>query len=100
MKAGKKVPPTGLWWSANAPPPKDVDRTLAKVDRKGDAAGSGYRAFLRKKELLEAPTSEKNPLAYLWWQFRTFRDDRAWKSLTDRIRAMLGMPVPAQQRVG
>jgi len=29
------------------PPPKDVDRTLAKVDRKGDAAGSGYRAFLR-----------------------------------------------------
>ncbi len=29
------------------PLPKDVDPTLAKVDRKGDAAGSGYRAFLR-----------------------------------------------------
>ncbi len=29
------------------PPPKDVDPTLAKIDRKGDAAGSSYRAFLR-----------------------------------------------------
>jgi membrane protein len=29
------------------PPPKQVASTLAKVDRRGAAAGSGYRAFLR-----------------------------------------------------
>lgn len=29
------------------PPPKRIAKTLAKVDRKGAAAGSGYRAFLR-----------------------------------------------------
>jgi membrane protein len=29
------------------PPPKHIAKTLAKVDRKGVAAGSGYRAFLR-----------------------------------------------------
>lgn len=46
-----------------------------------------YRAFLRKRNLLERPTAGDNPLAPLWWQFRVFRDDRAWKTLTDRIRA-------------
>jgi membrane protein len=29
------------------PPPKELEKTLRKIDRKGDAAGSGYRAFLR-----------------------------------------------------
>jgi len=46
-----------------------------------------YRGFLRKKGLLEQPTSDRNPLSALWWQSRSFRDDRAWKTLTDRIRA-------------
>ena len=53
----------------------------------GTARSFDYRAFLRKRQLLDAPTSDRNALTPLWWQFRAFRDDRAWKSLTDRIRA-------------
>ncbi|MBM4084255.1 MAG: hypothetical protein FJ272_05650, partial [Planctomycetes bacterium] len=46
-----------------------------------------YRAFLRKRGLLEKPSAPANPLNNLWAQFRVWRDDRAWKALTDRIRA-------------
>lgn len=46
-----------------------------------------YRAFMRVHGLLEKPNVEANRLSLLWWQFRKFRDDRAWKALTDRMRA-------------
>ena len=46
-----------------------------------------YRAYLRAKNLLANPTSAMNPLAPAWHSFRAWRDDRAWKTLTDRIRA-------------
>ncbi len=46
-----------------------------------------YRAFLRAKGLLENPLGKANPLAPLWYSFRDWRDDRAWKWLTDRIRS-------------
>ncbi len=49
-----------------------------------------YRAFMRKKGLFETPMSAGNPLAESWAQFRTWRDDRAWRWLTDRIRAYAG----------
>jgi len=45
-----------------------------------------YRAFLQVHHLLHTPTSPDNPLTPLWGQFRTWRDTRAWKSLTDRLR--------------
>ncbi len=45
-----------------------------------------YRAYLRGKGLLEKPQGKANPLAALWHSFRGWRDDWAWKSLTDRIR--------------
>ncbi len=53
----------------------------------GTMATFSYRAFLRVQGLVEKPLQEKNKLGTLWWQFRTFRDDRAWKALTDRMRA-------------
>lgn len=53
----------------------------------GTMASFDYRAFLRVKGLLDKPVGDKNALSPLWWQFRAFRDDRAWKALTDRMRA-------------
>jgi len=46
-----------------------------------------YRAYLRLQGLLDNPASPQNPLYMLWGQFRSYRDDRAWRTLTDRIRA-------------
>ena len=33
------------------------------------------------------PFADRNNLRGAWWEFRTWRDDRAWKELTDRIHA-------------
>jgi hypothetical protein len=46
-----------------------------------------YRAHLRKLGVLEKPTDATNALGRFWGAFRSWRDDRAWKQLTDRIRA-------------
>jgi len=76
-------------WAADDARWRDLGIDLA--DRElcpdGTMRSLDYRAFLRKKGLVEKPTSGDNPLSYLWWQFRAFRDDRAWEELTDRIRA-------------
>ncbi len=53
----------------------------------GTMATFDYRGFLRTHGLLENPHQPKNPLDPLWRSFRGWRDDRAWKSLTDRIHA-------------
>lgn len=53
----------------------------------GDMRTFRYRAYLRARGLLAKPLGRDNPLAPAWRQFRVWRDDRAWKSLTDRIRA-------------
>jgi len=45
-----------------------------------------YRAFLQAKRWLEKPNSGDHPLAALWSAFRSWRDDAAWKEITDRIR--------------
>lgn len=46
-----------------------------------------YRAYMRALGVIEKPNVDQNKLSALFWQFRAFRDDRAWKALTDRMRA-------------
>jgi hypothetical protein len=46
-----------------------------------------YRAYLRSRGLAKNPHASTNPLAVEWHAFREDRDDRAWKWLTDAIRA-------------
>jgi len=53
----------------------------------GGLTSFDYRAYLRARDLLQQPQSAANPLAAAWGDFRRWRDDRAWKALTDRIRA-------------
>jgi len=46
-----------------------------------------YRAYLKSRGLSGNPHGAGNPLAGEWHTFRQARDDRAWKWLTDAIRA-------------
>ncbi len=46
-----------------------------------------YRAFLKANSWTDNPYRPENRVAPLWAEFRRWRDDRAWKELTDRIRA-------------
>ena len=46
-----------------------------------------YRGYLASRGLSGDPHQAENPLAALRRQFRADRDDRAWKWLTDAIRA-------------
>ena len=57
------------------------------VCQDGTMASFDYRAHLRAHGSIENPTRKEDVLRSLWHQFRTWRDDRAWKALTDRIRA-------------
>lgn len=67
-----------------------IDLDHREVCPTGTMASFDYRAYMRAKGLLERPSVPDNPLGTLWGQFRTFRDDRAWKALTDRIREYAG----------
>ncbi len=46
-----------------------------------------YRGFLKSKGWVQNPTAGINPLAPLWLAFRDWRDEAAWKDITQRIRA-------------
>ena len=46
-----------------------------------------YRAYLKSRGFSHDPHTIANPLAAQWHVFREDRDDRAWKWLTDAIRA-------------
>ncbi|HRT97893.1 MAG TPA: hypothetical protein P5532_26095, partial [Planctomycetota bacterium] len=46
-----------------------------------------YRAYLKARGLAERPHAPRNPLASEWHAFRRERDDRAWRQLSDAIRA-------------
>lgn len=46
-----------------------------------------YRAYLKSRGFSQTPHAAANPLAGEWHAFRDDRDDRAWKWLTDAIRA-------------
>jgi hypothetical protein len=61
-----------------------ADRAICPT---GKMESFDYRAYLKALNLLDKPAAPENPLATLWHQFRAWRDDRAWKTLTDRIRA-------------
>ncbi|MDE3069014.1 MAG: hypothetical protein KGJ60_15895 [Verrucomicrobiota bacterium] len=64
-----------------------IELTNSKICPDGDMRSFSYRAYLRERGLLANPQGRDNPLAAAWRQFRVWRDDRAWKGLTDRIRA-------------
>ena len=61
-----------------------ADRTVCPD---GTCASFDYRAWLRQKNLLADPLVRQNPFRDDWQKFRHDRDDRAWKKLTDDIRA-------------
>ena len=46
-----------------------------------------YRAYMRAGGFISNPNVVGNKLAGLWADGRTVRDNKAWKTLTDRIRA-------------
>jgi len=64
-----------------------IDLADKQVCPDGTMRSFDYRAYMRQKGVLEKPRSADNPLTTFWSQFRSWRDDRAWKVLTDRIRA-------------
>lgn len=75
--------PTDPRWSAQF----QVALTNRSVCPDGTMASFDYRGYLRARNQVDRPDHPENPLASLWHSFRGWRDDRAWKSLTDRIRA-------------
>lgn len=46
-----------------------------------------YRVYLQKFGFTKVPWSSDNLLAKEWWKFKNERDDRAWKKMTDELRA-------------
>ena len=69
-------------------------REVFKIDLADrDVASDGtmgtfhYRAYLKARGLAAGPHAPSNPLAAEWHAFGDDRDDRAWKWLTDAIRA-------------
>lgn len=46
-----------------------------------------YRDYLAVLGVANDTITANNPLSSAWHEFRQWRDDRAWKNLTDRIRA-------------
>ena len=53
----------------------------------GTLASFAYRAYLARRGFVAKPHDGRNPLAREWHACRRWRDDRAWKWLTDAIRA-------------
>lgn len=64
-----------------------IDPTHPTVCPDGTIASLDYRAFLETRGLVAKPNATGNPLAAEWASFRKARDDRAWKWITDQIRA-------------
>jgi len=63
-----------------------IDLTDKAVAPDGTIESFNYRAYLKKYGFTKRPTSDQNPLAVEWQQFRQERDERAWETMTDRIR--------------
>lgn len=64
-----------------------IDLRDPQICPTGNMESFNYRAYLKAKGCLDNPTGANNTFSVLWHQFRAHRDDRAWKTLTDRIRA-------------
>lgn len=69
-------------WSADL----GIGLADAAVCPDGTIGSFEYRAHLASVDALEEPSRPANRLFGLWNDFRNWRDDRAWKALTDRIR--------------
>lgn len=85
-----EVCPQTRRWKANDPRWQSIykiplDNPAVCTD--GTMKTFDYRAFMRSIGALQEPLGRANPLAPLWLSFKKWRDDRAWKSLTDRIHA-------------
>jgi hypothetical protein len=46
-----------------------------------------YRVYLQKYGLTKRPWPKDNLLTHEFWKFKEERDDRAWKKITDELRA-------------
>lgn len=82
--------PNTRGWSLQDPRWNDrlgIDLGDRRLCPDGTIESLDYRAFMQINDVHEDPTSPSNSLAGLWAEFRSWRDDRAWKLLTDRIRA-------------
>lgn len=64
-----------------------IDLADRAVAHDGTMTTFQYRAYLKARGLSTKPHSSENPMAAEWHAFRDQRDDRAWKKLTDAIRA-------------
>ncbi|MCC6355806.1 MAG: hypothetical protein IT577_18105 [Verrucomicrobiae bacterium] len=64
-----------------------VDTANHNLCPDGTIASLDYRAFLKLRGLTDKPHAHTNPLAGDWAAFREARDDRAWRYMTDQIRA-------------
>jgi len=64
-----------------------IDLADPAVAPDGTMATFHYRAYMKSRGLAAKPHAVENPLAGEWHACRDDRDDRAWKWLTDAIRA-------------
>jgi len=64
-----------------------IDLADKAVCPDGTVGTLDYRAYLAKNGHIAKPHAPQNPLAGEWAAFRRERDDRAWKSMADSIRA-------------
>ena len=80
----------GQGWTADDPRWAErlkVDLTDKALCPDGTIRTLDYRSYLKKHGLVRDPWSGKNPLAADYRMSRKERDDRAWKWLTDEMRA-------------
>ncbi len=64
-----------------------IDLADRNVASDGSMASFHYRAYLKARGLVSNEQAGKNPLIGDWSNFRCERDDRAWKLITDGLRA-------------
>lgn len=64
-----------------------IDLADRNVAPDGNMTSFHYRAYLKSRGLASNQQAGKNPLIADWSNFRSERDDRAWKQITDAIRA-------------
>lgn len=64
-----------------------IDLQDAAICPDGSVNSFRYREYLARHKLAQRPVDAKNPLVSAWHSFRQQRDDRAWKWLSDAVRA-------------
>lgn len=85
-----QVCPVTQGWTTDDPRWKtqfQIDLANGSICPDGTMGSFNYRGYLRAKGWVTQPDTASNPLASWWQQGRAWRDDRAWKGLTDRIHA-------------